>query len=102
MVTQTGVPRARDLRKRGWRRSDFLGRNGVDPAGPELASTVSNAGGRAYRAGDLRRSGLGPQKTRALTDKPFGVNVILPRLREGQIEACLEESVAARSRQNRR
>ena len=35
----------------------------------------------------------GIQKTRALTDKPFGVNVILARLWEGQIEACLEERV---------
>jgi nitronate monooxygenase/enoyl-[acyl-carrier protein] reductase II len=30
---------------------------------------------------------------RTLTDKPFGVNIILPMLQEGQIEACLDEKV---------
>jgi len=33
------------------------------------------------------------QQARALTNKPFGVNVILARLQEGQIEACLDERV---------
>src|SRR5207244_6208400 len=30
-------------------------------------------------------------ETRALTNKPFGVNVILARLQEGQLETCLDE-----------
>lgn len=63
-------------------------------AGPELAAAVSNAGG----CGVVGMAGTsGPEvharisETRALTNKPFGVNVILARLREGQIEACLDE-----------
>jgi nitronate monooxygenase len=32
-------------------------------------------------------------RLRTLTDKPFGVNLILPLLQEGQIEACLAERV---------
>jgi NAD(P)H-dependent flavin oxidoreductase YrpB (nitropropane dioxygenase family) len=65
-------------------------------AGPELAAAVSNAGG----CGVVGMAGMsGAQvrpriaETRALTNKPFGVNVILARLQEGQIEACLDEGV---------
>jgi nitronate monooxygenase len=65
-------------------------------AGPELAAAVSNAGG----CGVVGMAGMsGAQvrpriaETRALTNKPFGVNVILARLQEGQIEACLNEGV---------
>ena len=32
-------------------------------------------------------------RLRTLTDKPFGVNLILPLLQEGQIDACLAERV---------
>jgi len=62
-------------------------------AGPELAAAVSNAGA----CGVLGCSGQ-PwymrqqiQRLRALTTKPFGVNVILAILREGVLEACLDE-----------
>jgi NAD(P)H-dependent flavin oxidoreductase YrpB (nitropropane dioxygenase family) len=65
-------------------------------AGPELTSAVSNAGG----CGVLGMGGLPApyirqqiQKLRALTDKPFGVNIILPLLQEGQIETCFDEKV---------
>jgi nitronate monooxygenase len=65
-------------------------------AGPELAAAVSNAGG----CGVVGLAGMSGaevrprvQKARALTNKPFGVNIILARLQEGQIEACLEEHV---------
>jgi nitronate monooxygenase len=65
-------------------------------AGPELAAAVSNAGG----CGVLGMSGLPApyirqqiKKLRTLTNKPFGVNIILPLLQEGQIEACLDEKV---------
>src|SRR5205823_5365458 len=65
-------------------------------AGPELAAAVSNAGG----CGVVGMVGMtGPQvrarvrEARARTNKPFGVNVILARLQEGQIEACLDEGV---------
>src|SRR5262245_14946047 len=65
-------------------------------AGPELAAAVSNAGAcgvlgmggvpAPYVAKQVRR-------LRELTDKPFGVNILLPLLQEGQIEACLDERV---------
>ncbi|HKA55082.1 MAG TPA: nitronate monooxygenase [Candidatus Binatia bacterium] len=65
-------------------------------AGPELAAAVSNAGAcgvlgmggvpAPYIAKQVRR-------LRELTDKPFGVNILLPLLQEGQIEACLDERV---------
>jgi nitronate monooxygenase len=65
-------------------------------AGPELVAAVSNAGG----CGVLGMGGLPAsyirqqiQQVRTLTDKPFGVNIILPMLQEGQIEACLDEKV---------
>ncbi|NOT57503.1 MAG: nitronate monooxygenase [Deltaproteobacteria bacterium] len=65
-------------------------------AGPELVAAVSNAGG----CGVLGMGGLPAryirqqiQQLRTLTDKPFGVNIILPMLQEGQIETCLDEKV---------
>jgi NAD(P)H-dependent flavin oxidoreductase YrpB (nitropropane dioxygenase family) len=65
-------------------------------AGPELVAAVSNAGG----CGVLGMGGLPApyirqqiQQLRALTNKPFGVNIILPMLQEGQIETCLDEKV---------
>lgn len=65
-------------------------------AGPELVAAVSNAGG----CGVLGMGGLPApyirqqiQQLRTLTNKPFGVNIILPMLQEGQIEACLDEKV---------
>jgi nitronate monooxygenase len=65
-------------------------------AGPELTAAVSNAGG----CGVLGMGGLPApyirqqvQKLRTLTNQPFGVNIILPLLQEGQIETCLDEKV---------
>lgn len=65
-------------------------------AGPELAAAVSNAGA----CGVLGMGGLPApyirqqiQHLRTLTDKPFGVNIILPLLQEGQIETCLDEKI---------
>jgi NAD(P)H-dependent flavin oxidoreductase YrpB (nitropropane dioxygenase family) len=65
-------------------------------AGPELVAAVSNAGG----CGVLGMGGVPAplisqqvKRVRALTDKPFGVNIILPLLQEGQIEVCLEEKI---------
>lgn len=65
-------------------------------AGPELTAAVSNAGG----CGVLGMGGLPARyirdqirQLRALTSKPFGVNIILPLLQEGQIETCLDEKV---------
>ncbi len=65
-------------------------------AGPALVAAVSNAGA----CGVLGMGGLPApyirqqiQHLRTLTDKPFGVNILLPLLQEGQIEACLDEKV---------
>ncbi len=64
-------------------------------AGPELAAAVSNAGG----CGVVGAGGPGTvvadriRQTRALSNKPFGVNIILARRQEGQVEACFEERV---------
>ncbi|MGH7961225.1 MAG: NAD(P)H-dependent flavin oxidoreductase [Candidatus Binatia bacterium] len=65
-------------------------------AGPELVAAVSNAGA----CGVLGMGGLPApyirrqiQELRTLTDKPFGVNIILPLLQEGQIETCLDEKI---------
>jgi nitronate monooxygenase/enoyl-[acyl-carrier protein] reductase II len=65
-------------------------------AGPELAAAVSNAG-----ACGVLGAGLSPasyirtqiRELRALTDRPFGVNLIVPLVQEGQIEACFDEKI---------
>ena len=69
---------------------------GSGMAGPALAAAVSEAGG----CGVLGMGGMPApvvreqiRALRSLTDRPFGVNVILPLLQEGQIEACLAERV---------
>jgi nitronate monooxygenase len=64
--------------------------------GPELAAAVSNAGG-------LGIMGAGPfppemlrariRRLRELTDKPFGVNLILSRPSEERARICFEEKV---------
>jgi NAD(P)H-dependent flavin oxidoreductase YrpB (nitropropane dioxygenase family) len=65
-------------------------------AGAELAAAVSNAGG----LGVLGTASLPARfvrqqiiRLRELSDRPFGVNVVLPLLRRGTIEACLDEHV---------
>jgi NAD(P)H-dependent flavin oxidoreductase YrpB (nitropropane dioxygenase family) len=66
-------------------------------ATPELASAVSNAGGLGMLAlswtppGSVREQ---IRATRALTDRPFGVNVVLEWDQHERVRACLEESVA--------
>jgi NAD(P)H-dependent flavin oxidoreductase YrpB (nitropropane dioxygenase family) len=70
---------------------------GIGPAArSELAAAVSNAGG----CGVLGTSGAPVpyirqqiQRLRTLTDRPFGVNVVLAIMREGTIEACLDENI---------
>src|SRR5215510_15810115 len=70
---------------------------GMGPvAGPELAAAVSNAGGCGVLGGGLLPAPYLRQeirRLRTLTDKPFGVNLVLPALQEGQIETCLAEGV---------
>src|SRR5712691_6048855 len=65
-------------------------------AGPDLAAAVSNAGA----CGVLGMGGVPApyirqqiRHLRTLTNKPFGVNIILPLLQEGQIETCLDEKI---------
>lgn len=69
---------------------------GIGIAGATLTSTVSNAGG----LGVLGLGSLEPgvmhdliAQTRKLTGRAFGVNIILPMLRAGQIETCFDERV---------
>ena len=70
---------------------------GMGPvAGPELAAAVSNAGGCGVLGGVLKPAPYLQQEIRqlrTLTEKPFAVNLILPLLEEGQIDACLAERV---------
>ncbi len=65
-------------------------------AGPDLVAAVSNAGA----CGVLGMGGVPApyirqqiRHLRTLTNKPFGVNIILPLLQEGQIETCLDEKI---------
>jgi len=66
---------------------------GMGPvAGPELAAAVSNAGGCGVLGGVLKPAPYLQQEIQrlhTLTDKPFGGNLILPLLQEGEIDACL-------------
>ncbi|XVE66570.1 hypothetical protein DITRI_Ditri08aG0089200 [Diplodiscus trichospermus] len=71
---------------------------GSDMAGPELVAAVANAGGIGLLRGPDWAS---PEyikelirKTRKLTDKPFGVGVLLPFPQRENIKAILEEKVA--------
>ena len=65
-------------------------------AGPELAAAVSNAGGcgvlgTAALPGKFVRAQI--QQLKKLTAEPFGVNIVLPLLRKGQLESCFDECV---------
>lgn len=65
-------------------------------AGPELAAAVSNAGGFGLLGmGGVPAPAIREEirATRALTQRPFGVGVLLPLLAGGEIEACVEERV---------
>ena len=65
-------------------------------AGPDVVAAVSNAGG----CGVLGASGFSVPylreligRVRALTTRPFGVNLILEDIADGPIEACLDAGV---------
>jgi NAD(P)H-dependent flavin oxidoreductase YrpB (nitropropane dioxygenase family) len=69
---------------------------GGNISGPELTAAVSNAGGcGVLGSGSLPVAAMREQirTLRALTTRPFGVNIILPIMAEGQIEAAIEERV---------
>ena len=63
---------------------------------PRLAAAVSNAGGLgvlgmlALPAPAVRDQ---IRRVRALTTRPFGVNLVIARLQGGEVEVCLEERV---------
>src|SRR3984893_12690916 len=69
---------------------------GPDLTGPDLVAAVSNAGG----TGSLQPQFCSPpvfrqeiRRVRALTAKPFGVNLLLHFPVEDQVAVCLEERV---------
>jgi nitronate monooxygenase len=64
--------------------------------GPELAAAVSNAGGLGIMSFSLNPPpALREQirRVRRLTDKPFGVNLILAFPQDENVAVCLEERV---------
>jgi NAD(P)H-dependent flavin oxidoreductase YrpB (nitropropane dioxygenase family) len=63
---------------------------------PQLAAAVSNAGGLGMLAlswHGLEAARHSIRKTRTLTDRPFGVNLVLQWDQAERLEACLEERV---------
>ncbi|KAG6652847.1 hypothetical protein I3843_05G032600 [Carya illinoinensis] len=70
---------------------------GPDISGPDLVAAVANAGGLGFlRAPDWESPDYLRElirKTRNLTDKPFGVGVVLAFPHEENIKAVLEEKV---------
>ena len=70
---------------------------GIGPAsGSNWVPAVSNSGacgvlGTASLPGKFVRTQI--HRLRDLTAKPFGVNLVLPLLRKGQIEACFDERI---------
>jgi NAD(P)H-dependent flavin oxidoreductase YrpB (nitropropane dioxygenase family) len=69
---------------------------GLDITTPELAAAVSNAGGLGLvsfgeNPPPLLRALI--RRVRALTDRPFGINLILAFAAEEQVAVCIEERV---------
>src|SRR3982750_3806462 len=65
-------------------------------AGGERGAPVPNGGGFGLLGtGSLPSKFVREQirRVRELSDRPFGINLVLPLLRRGTIEACLEEKV---------
>lgn len=67
---------------------------------PQLAAAVSNAGGLGMLAlgwspPDVVRAEI--HATRALTKRPFGVNLVLTHPQEERLAICLEEGVTVLS-----
>jgi len=63
---------------------------------PEMAAAVSNAGGLGMLAlswGSPEAVRQDIRRTRALTDKPFGVNLVLEYDQRERFAVCLEENV---------
>ncbi len=63
---------------------------------PELVAAVSNAGGLGMLAlswADIATMREQIRKTKRLTDKPFGVNLVLEWDQSARVEICIEEQV---------
>ena len=63
---------------------------------PELAAGVSNAGGLGMLAATWHEPGMLDEKlarTRDLTDRPFGVNMVLVWPMEERLRHCLDAGV---------
>lgn len=93
-MTSLTTPWCQDL---GIEHPVFAAGMGGGVSGPELVAAVSNAGG----CGVLGMGGLPApfireqiRATRALTNKAFGVNLLLPLLQGDEVQACLSEGVA--------
>ena len=70
---------------------------GVNIAGAALTAAVSNAGGcGVLGSGGVPAPAMQRQldATRALTTRPFGVNLLLPLLQPGQVEAAIAARVS--------
>src|SRR5262245_37764801 len=66
-------------------------------ATPELAAAVANAGGLGmlaltWSAPEEMRARI--RRTRALTDRPFGVNLVLEWDQHDRVAVCVQESVS--------
>jgi nitronate monooxygenase len=64
---------------------------------PELVAAVSNAGGLGMLSAtwrDLESTRQVIRKTRSLTSRPFGVNLVLAWPQEERLAICLEEGVS--------
>lgn len=69
----------------------------IGAAGPEMVAAVCNAGALGLYAGTWRSPEVirrGIRRIRALTDRPFGVNLTLEWSMEERLEVCLEEGVS--------
>ena len=69
---------------------------GPDVSGPELVAAVSNAGGLGIMQAQLHPPPLLRQairRVRQLTDKPFGVNLLLHFPCDEGVTVCVEERV---------
>src|ERR1700758_4692397 len=69
---------------------------GPDLTGPDLVAAVSNAGGLGILQAQFCPPPLFRQeirRVRTLTDKPFGVNLLLQFPVEDHVAVCLEERV---------
>src|SRR5262245_44868708 len=69
---------------------------GPDLSGPELVAAISNAGGLGIMQAQFCPPPLFRKeihRVRALTDKPFGVNLLLHFPVEDQVAVCLDERV---------